>query len=285
VETVKYKIGDVARMLGISTDLLRYYEKKGVVHPQKDARNDYRYYEAWDINFLIDCLWFKNFNFTIEEIAHMVSGSDYDQLSGKLKDKEEELDKALRRQQLLLERLRIQRIEMKRGREKLGKCDVVMSREVICYMNRHNFAYDDDPALNGLSQAWLRYMPFVRRCFEIRLNDLPGKDGAGNFSWGMSLDPKYGNEFPVLCQPPVKYLEPKRCVHTVFKSTGKGAFSPEHLRPLMDYAEEHGLTVCDNAYGNLLFSVAEDGGQTGYFEVWVPISEGLPDENKEENVS
>jgi hypothetical protein len=128
-------------------------------------------------------------------------------------------------------------------------------------------------------------MPFVRRCFEIRLNDLPGKDGAGNFSWGMSLDPKYGNEFPVLCQPPVKYLEPKRCVHTVFKSTGKDAFSPNHLQYLMDYAEEHGLTVCDNAYGNLLFSVAEDGGQTGYFEVWVPISEDPQDENKEENVS
>ena len=44
---MKYKIGDVARILGISTDLLRYYEKKGVVRPVKDKANDYRYYEAW----------------------------------------------------------------------------------------------------------------------------------------------------------------------------------------------------------------------------------------------
>ena len=27
---MKYKIGDVAKILGISPDLLRYYEKKGV---------------------------------------------------------------------------------------------------------------------------------------------------------------------------------------------------------------------------------------------------------------
>ncbi|MBR3375918.1 MAG: MerR family transcriptional regulator, partial [Firmicutes bacterium] len=45
---MQYKIGDVARILGISTDLLRYYEKKGVVTPTKDKQNDYRYYDAWD---------------------------------------------------------------------------------------------------------------------------------------------------------------------------------------------------------------------------------------------
>ena len=28
---MKYKIGDVARILGVSPDILRYYEKKGVV--------------------------------------------------------------------------------------------------------------------------------------------------------------------------------------------------------------------------------------------------------------
>lgn len=268
---MKYKIGDVARMLGISPDLLRYYEKKGIVHPQKGEHNDYRYYDSWDVNFLMDCLWFKPFNFSIEEIAHLVTDSDFNTLSAAMEEKEAQLEKSIRHQQLLLERLRVQRLEMKRGKEMLGKCDVVMSRETICFMNRHNFAYVDDPALTGLNQAWLQYMPFIRRCFEIRLNDLPGQDGAGNFSWGMSLNPKYAKEFPVLCQPPVFYLAPKKCVHTVFKSSGKNAFSPQYLQPLMEYAREQGLTVCDHAYGNLLCSVAEEGGQTGYFEVWVPV--------------
>jgi hypothetical protein len=163
---------------------------------------------------------------------------------------------------------------MERGRALLGKCDVVLSRETICYMNRHNFAFDDDPANTGLTQAWLRYMPFIRRCFEIRLNDLPGGGGEGDFSWGMSLNPKYAREFPIFCQPPVKYLPARRCIHSVFKSTGKGAFSPHQLQYLMDYAKEKGLTICGNAYGNLLCSVQEDGGQTGYFEVWIPI-EGI----------
>lgn len=270
---MRYKIGDVARILGISTDLLRYYEKKGVVSPGKDARNDYRYYEPWDINFLIDCLWFKSFGFGIEEIAHMVTSSGYDELAAGLEVKEGELAAAIRRQEMLLERMKVHRAEMLRGRELLWKCDVTESPEIVRYLNRHNFAYADDPAMAKLSQEWLRYLPFIRRCFEIRQSDLPGGDGAGDFSWGMALDPHYVAEFCPTCEPPVERLPARRCVHSVFKSTGKDAFSPRHLQYLMDYARAEGLTVCGNAYGNLLCSVAEPGGQTGYFEVWVPVEE------------
>lgn len=270
---MRYKIGDVARILGISTDLLRYYEKKGVVHPEKDAHNDYRYYEPWDINFLMDCLWFKNFGFGIEEIAHMVTDRDFNELADCLEAKEWEMEQSLRRQQLLLERMKVHRAEMLRGKELLGRCDVTQSPEILRYLNRHNFVYDDDPALAKLTQEWLRYFPFIRRCFEIRQSDLPGGEGEGNFSWGLALDPAYAEEFGVLCDPPVERLPARKCLHSVFKSTGKDAFSPGHLQYLMDYAAENGLTVCGNAYGNLLCSVSEPGGQSGWFEVWVPVKE------------
>ena len=86
---MQYKIGDVARILGISTDLLRYYEKKGVVTPTKDKQNDYRYYDTWDINFLIDCLWYKNFGFGIDQVATIVSKSSYEDIISMMEDKEE----------------------------------------------------------------------------------------------------------------------------------------------------------------------------------------------------
>ena len=83
----KYKIGNVARILGISPDLLRYYEKKGVVKPTKDVHNDYRYYDFWDINFLLDCLWFKNFGFSIEQISEMVRIPSAEELSSLFEEK------------------------------------------------------------------------------------------------------------------------------------------------------------------------------------------------------
>ena len=57
----------------------------------------------------------------------------------------------------------------------------------------------------------------------------------------------------------------------MFTSSGKDAFSPRHLKFLMDYVRANGLTVAGNARGNLICSVVENDKLTGYFEVWLPI--------------
>ena len=41
-----YKIGEAARLLGLSTEALRYYERKGLIVPHKDSVSNYRYFDA-----------------------------------------------------------------------------------------------------------------------------------------------------------------------------------------------------------------------------------------------
>jgi DNA-binding transcriptional MerR regulator len=48
-----YKIGKISKLYNISTDLLRYYEKEGLIKPQEIKENGYRYYSArqiWKLN-------------------------------------------------------------------------------------------------------------------------------------------------------------------------------------------------------------------------------------------
>lgn len=180
-DSVRYKIGDVAKILGISPDLLRYYEKKGVVKPVKDQANDYRYYEPWDINFLIDCLWYKNFGFGIEQVAQIVSRSGYDDILSMMEDKETELEATIRRQEMLLRRSKEHLQEIARARTLLGKCDLVYSPEIVRYLNRYNFttttAGSCKPSpTNGcnicpLPTAVLR---LARRIWKIRPTTTPG---------------------------------------------------------------------------------------------------------------
>lgn len=266
---MRYKIGDVAKILGISPDLLRYYEKKGVVKPVKDQNNDYRYYEPWDINFLIDCLWYKNFGFGIEQIAKMVSRSSYDDILSTMEEKETEIEAAIRHQEMLLRRAREHLREVNRAKDLLGKCDLVHSPEIVRYLNRYNFIYDNSRELQDLSHQWLQYMPFTHRCFEIGQADLENK--TDNYAWGFSLSMDYVREFGVPVKQPVKYLPSTPSVHSVFTSSGKDAFTPRHLKFIMDYVRENGLTVAGNARGNLICSVIEEDRLTGYFEVWLPI--------------
>lgn len=269
---MKYKIGDVAKILGISPDLLRYYEKKGVVLPMKDKHNDYRYYDFWDINFLLDCLWFKNFGFSIDQIADMVKTLSLDQLSTLFLDKEDELRTTIARCELLLRRSEQYRSDLKKAKEWFHQCDIADSPEYVRYLNRYTDSYSNSPDLQQLSHDWLGLMPFTRRCFEIEPQDLLVAGGQ-DYAWGLSLDMEYVHLLNVSTAPPVVHIPSRRCLHSVFSNTGKGNFSPQLIRYMVDYCEEHHFTICGPAHGNLLCSVAEDAGLTGYFEVWIPISE------------
>lgn len=266
---MQYKIGDVARILGISTDLLRYYEKKGVVTPTKDKQNDYRYYDAWDINFLIDCLWYKNFGFSISQVAYMVSDCCYMDLIPLLEEKQDELMDSIHQQELLLHRLTQHREQVLRVRNSMGKCEIAQSPEVICYLNRYDTAYDNSSEMQQLSKQWLRLMPFLQRYFEMPLE--PGGRHAQHYAWGFSLETEYIDELSVSVKPPVVHQPSVPCIHSTFKSSGKNAFSPKHINYLFDYADEKGYIASGNARGNLVCSILEEGLNTGYFEVWLPV--------------
>ena len=270
---MRYKIGDVSRILGISADLLRYYEKKGVVRPQKDQNNDYRYYDTWDINFLIDCLWFKRFGFGIPQVAYMVTDCYHGDLISLLDEKSDQMEAEIRKQEQLLARLREYREAVERVKAGLGVCDLQDSPELICYLNRFNYSYNYTPEMQKLSRQWQEYMPFTQRYFEIPQEGLTG-DGS-DYAWGFSLRTAYAEELGVQVKPPVKRLPSRRCIHSAFRSFGKNAFTPKHLSFLLDYAKRQELKIAGNAMGTLVCSVREEGSDdlTGYFEVWLPVED------------
>lgn len=270
---MKYKIGDVARILGISTDLLRYYEKKGVVKPEKNEHNDYRYYDSWDINFLMDCLWFKNYGFSIEQIAGIVKIPGVDDLDTLFAEKEDELRRNMRRSELLLLRSEQYREDLKKTHTLLDRCEIADCPAFVCFVNREGHEYALGGETQRLARHWLEAMPFNRRYFEINADALlPG--GEDNYRWGFSLGLDFVEKLGFSVASPMITVPVQRCIHTVFKSAGgRDGFSPALLRYALDYAAENGLSLTGTAHGVLLASVMEPHGLTGYFEAWLPLAD------------
>ena len=51
---MKYKIGTVAKLLGVSPEALRLYERNGILLSDRgDGENGYRYYSRLDITALL----------------------------------------------------------------------------------------------------------------------------------------------------------------------------------------------------------------------------------------
>ncbi|MDR3311246.1 MAG: MerR family transcriptional regulator [Oscillospiraceae bacterium] len=268
---MKYKIGDVARILGISADLIRYYEEKGVVSPEKDPENHYRYFDTRDINRLIDCLWYKNYGFGIERIAHMVTEYTYPRLLESIEDKASELRDSIRRQELLLQRVEKFRERLAETRSYVGRCELRSNKPFYYYINRSLGEYDVRSETLDLSRKWLGYMPFTRRYFEVTEGSLTR--GENEYVWGFSVGEQYVAEFGIDVTPPVAEMPSALCVHSAFKSAARDRFSARKLDFLLEFATKNGYEPARGAFGNLACSVLEDGGQTGYFEVWLPVRE------------
>lgn len=64
----KYRIGDVAELIGMSRDSLRYYEKRGLL-PSKKEDNGYRYYTEEDLGRLISILYQRKMGLGLDKIA------------------------------------------------------------------------------------------------------------------------------------------------------------------------------------------------------------------------
>ena len=278
---MKYKIGDMAKILGISPDLLRYYEKKGVVSPVKDRNNDYRYYDTRDTNFLVDCLFYKNFGFSIEETSELVRSCSIDEISGRFLENETQLEESIRRQQLLLRRSQEYRRSIARISDHLGRCSFDRRPACIYYINRHNQEFDTAPDLGRVTRQWLKYLPFSRRSFIVPMEALLSPDSREEFQWGFSLSQEYAGLLGASAQPPVVALPDARCVYTVF-SNPDSAFSPRSFGYALDFIRAQGLRLCGDVYGHLLISANEAGPLaitpgtpqiTGYFEAWLPVTE------------
>ena len=70
---MKYSIGDVSEALNLSREMIRYYEKYGVLKLNRDSENNYRNYEIMDIFWLLESLQYRSWGVGIREIQELRS--------------------------------------------------------------------------------------------------------------------------------------------------------------------------------------------------------------------
>lgn len=95
---MKYTVRQLARKTGISPRTLHYYDEIGLLKPAYKSNNGYRYYEDEQMIVLQQILYFRELQFSLDDIKRLVTSSEYDIETG-LKDQ---------RKMLLLQKKKIQ---------------------------------------------------------------------------------------------------------------------------------------------------------------------------------
>ena len=67
------RISEVAEKTGMSISNIRFYEKKGLIGPDRDKDSKYRNYTEEDLALIKQILLFRKMDFSIETISHIIN--------------------------------------------------------------------------------------------------------------------------------------------------------------------------------------------------------------------
>ncbi len=78
---MEYTINKLAKLAGISTRTLRYYDEIGLLSPKRISSNGYRVYGKKEVNLLQQILFYRELSVPLDEIKNILLSKDYDAIA------------------------------------------------------------------------------------------------------------------------------------------------------------------------------------------------------------
>lgn len=262
----KYLIGDVSRILKISKDTLRYYDKLGIVSPKKAPHNSYRYYAIDDLLALSYVLTFRDLEIPLEEIKRLIQHNSLEDLSLLL----------IKQQELIAERMvRLERLSSKVSdfQEAIHLTQTLLGK----FEFRHNppLVYQKIPKewdsayaehfLQLDQYSWISYPVFSilvpKECLQGTQKSLAYACGISGVVCDSSKLDEISN---------YQYILPQYCLHTVIQITGP--LEETDFSMLRNYLKANNLIVSGDLIARNITFEHRHQSPVDYYELWIPIN-------------
>lgn len=179
-----YRIGEYARFMGVSADLLKHYEKQGLIQSQT-AENGYRYYHFLQSTPLLACMSLRNYGFSLHEMQTLLNGASYGDVQAQLDRKIDQMQARLRfEERVVAEHRRISAwMEMMRNQTLHVTCE--QEETVLFLPHSKGLDFIHDARIAELLESWIAAMPMVKSCrlFPDILAENPFMDSM----WGLAV--------------------------------------------------------------------------------------------------
>ncbi len=98
-------VSTLAKLYGLSNQTLHYYEGKNILTPKRDVMNEYRYYDASDLNLLGSIKKYRNAEFSLNETISLCNESGVEEIISKYEKQKETLLEEIKRKQCIVDQL------------------------------------------------------------------------------------------------------------------------------------------------------------------------------------
>ncbi|MBP3927110.1 MAG: MerR family transcriptional regulator [Clostridium sp.] len=269
MEKNRYMIGDVANLMGISRDTLRYYEKRGILSSEK-GKNGYRYYTDQDISKLIGVLYQRRMDIGLDDMETLwTEDGTLDKLTEITNTRLAEERQAIRRHKQTIARLQITRSDCENIRHHLNQ--VVMQNFPDAY------AIVPHADMRESVELWFQY---AREHSGLDMMYVFDEYTWQRHSESLSID--YRNTQLILrrdLRDIVDYdipdhttpvTNPALCVSSYCISEDRTPNASVVL-PMIAWAEKQGLMVSHQLYATFAFQGSQGGRKVYYQQIYIPV--------------
>lgn len=262
---MRYSIGDVSRVLGMTTSALHFYEKEGIIDTPKEESGR-RYYQQADINRLISAKKYRAMDVAVREIAQQFSsnGMTGGQVLERMREKREEAERMARQYEGLsrdIGRL----IELcEEALCSIGTVDIRRIEDMLVFRSSSGGWIPKDKAEQEIARSWLEAMPAV--CISICRNQEEQRARSA-----LMIPMRRAKDFglDIDCES-VTRVPGGMALHAIVTCGEEQYEKPDVIfSPILDFAKEHRFRQKGMMWGNQLVVDCSGGVRRHFYDTYM----------------
>lgn len=262
----KYNISNVAKMLNISNELLRYYERKGLISPIR-SENGYRLYEENDVHLLLGIRRFRNAGFSLNEVDTLLHTGGYNEIKEMLAERIKVLDYEIMQKKAVLDSMVKVMDDLNNLNKNIDLVEVCESPSVLCIDKSHSNLSE----YPELFLRWQENMPAVYIAPFFTMKSPVEVWDEVNFGFAVPLE--LSKSLGLFETPHSRVIESTKCITIIAHSHGDNFLSGSSIKHALEYCVQNNLELKDDPWGLTIGSFLKDHKAFRFHRIYLPIKD------------
>lgn len=267
---MKYKISEVANLLDITPEAVRYYESKGIITPTRSESTGYRYYGGWEIHMLIRARTYRQLGYSLEEIERLLNEYNMDDIVSNLSEREEAIKEEIIWKKQLLDHIEIKRESLIRANELIGKYRIQYRPEIYRLEMQDGYVLYPDKEIQSIIIKWIDKIPFVFTSTLFPLDEI--NKGERGFTVGLGIYKNYAKLLGIVESEYIRILPSELCIETGIQTRSNKIITPDLLIDAIEYMNSKGMKLSGDVVTRSALMRKIDNEYVNWQQAWLPFN-------------
>ncbi len=261
---MKYTQKDICRLLNIKRETLRHYEKEGIIRPEVNADNQYRFYDDYQFYLISECKRYQINGFSIPEIRLMLQKDSLSEYTERMAVRQKEIQAEAERLRKMNEILDDYLPKLRNIPVHLNRTEEVWMEDILFIPQRQGrlLKLDEDSVdASRMIMGSLELTFMMAYCPDIQKNV---------FEWGFGtrhgITGKGSEEIPGS-----RLIRAQKALTTVIDTGSAWEFDTSILQEIEIKAKARKLKPSGSCIMLQLLRSHEEDGTHRYFETYLPV--------------